>query len=465
MDRLLDWLNLCNDRILWGIPMLLLHLGTSMWLTVRLHGLQLWAWRAIRNLLSNNDGKRNRSSLRALYISLAGTIGTGNIAGVAGAVSIGGPGAVFWMWIAALFGMATKYAEIVLSHLYRSKDASGVYHGGPMTAIQNGLGSAWRPLAVAFCIFGIGASLGIGNMVQVHTAASAVQSLLFQISVCRTHTMQAAAIGIGLAMAVSTFLLLNGNGKAVGRATEHLVPLMSAGYMLLSLYVIATYIAYIPQVFADIWRNAFSSKAIGGGCAGISIHSAMRQGISRGIFSNEAGLGSAAIAHASSERESAAEEGLFGVIEVAFVTLLIGTVTALILLLPEKAGVYTIPYGTQMGAMLTLRAMETCLSPTFVSAAAACILLCFALSTVFTWGFYGETCAAFLGGRRAAAVYRMAFCSVMIPASLLNAKPVWLLADAFNALMAIPNLLAVLLMTNVVVEETRRYREKGRICG
>ena len=277
--------------------------------------------------------------------------------------------------------------------------------------------------------------------------------------------MQAAAIGIGLAMAVSTFLLLNGNGKAVGRATEHLVPLMSAGYMLLSLYVIATYIAYIPQVFADIWRNAFSSKAIGGGCAGISIQSAMRQGISRGIFSNETGLGSAAIAHASSERESAAEEGLFGVIEVAFVTLLIGTVTALILLLPEKAGVLTIPYGTQMGATLTLRAMETCLSPTFVSAAVACILLCFALSTVFTWGFYGETCAAFLGGRWAAAVYRMAFCSVMIPASLLNAEPVWLLADAFNALMAIPNLLAVLLMANVVVEETRRYREKGRICG
>jgi len=449
------WLTWCNDKILWGVPMLVLHFGTGIYLTFRLRFLQLRLRKLIRILFIRSDREEGKiTSVQALCISLAGTIGTGNIAGVASAVTMGGPGAVFWMWVSAFFGMVTKYAEIVLSCRFRETDKKGIYHGGPMYVMRDGLGKYGKYMAVLFCIFGIVASFGIGNIIQVHTATYSVSEWLEGIN-SSIYSHKSFVVFIGIAMAIFTFLLLNGSAKSIGKATEALVPVMSGTYLILALCVIFSYIHQIGPVLCDILYGAFSPKAIIGGGTGITIHGAVHHGVARGIFSNEAGLGSSSVAHAASQNRDAAEEGLFGMIEVAFVTLLIGTITAFAILLPAKAGTFSIPYGSVSGAELTTRAMETVLPSALVKGVMTCILLCFALSTVLTWGYYGECFMMYLGGRRTAAVYRLLFCMTMMTASFLSSEDIWLLSDSFNALMAVPNLLSLLLLSGLVVSETR----------
>ncbi len=454
MGVIREWLTWCNDQILWGLPMLALHFGTGIYLTYRLHFLQFRAGKLVRKVFNKRHRGGGRvTSVQALCISLAGTIGTGNIAGVAGAVTMGGPGAVFWMWVSALLGMATKYAEIVLSYRFRKRDMNGTYRGGPMYVMQYGFGKRGKRMAVVFCIFSIFASFGIGNMVQVHAATTSVLEW-FDVVYAPTNSQKGISVFMGFMMAIFTFLMLNGSANSIGKATVRLVPIMSMAYLLLALSVILFHIHQIGPVFGDIFCGAVSPKAVIGGGAGIAIRDSVRHGVARGIFSHEAGLGSSPIAHAASQGKRAAEEGVFGMIEVAFVTLLIGTITALAILLPAKEGRLLIPYGTASGADLTVHAMETVLPPVLTKTAMTCVLLCFAVSTVLTWGYYGECFAVYLGGARLAAIYRFVFCILMIPATLFSSDVVWLLSDSFNALMAVPNLLSMLLLSDVVRSET-----------
>ena len=439
----------------WGPVMLLLLVGTGVYLSIRTGFLQSRRFGFImRSTLGTlfsgkkNDHGENLSPFQAVSTALAGTVGTGNIAGVTGAIFVGGPGAVFWMWVSAFFGMCTKYAEIALAMKYRVRDKNGVYHGGPMYYIENGLGKNWKWLGVVFAILGGLASFGIGNIAQSTEIAGALENL-FGLDKLITGILLAVIVGV----------VLIGGVQRIGQVTSYLVPFMSIFYILAGILVLVLRITQIPAVLWLILKSAFSFKAVGGGVFGYAIILAMRQGFARGVFSNEAGLGSAPIAHAASSAEEPGDQAIWGVFEVFFDTIVICTITALAVLL---SGVLDAPGGLEAfgsKGVAAAEAFNAILPGTLGGVVIQISLLFFALSTILSWGYYGSSCWGYLTreNKIVRLVFQILFMLMCIVGSLGSGTLMWDIADTLNGLMAIPNLIALLLLSGTVAKLTKDY--------
>lgn len=452
------------DAAIWGVPMLMLLLGTGIFLTVRLHFLQFVHFpyimkRTVGRLFhkgkSDNNKEGTLTPIQALTTALAGTVGTGNIAGVAGALAIGGPGAIFWMWVAALFGMCTKYAEIILAVHFRTRNRKGDFVGGPMYYIEKGLGPKWKPLSVIFCIFAMVAAIGTGCMTQINTIASSIGSVITSFNPeIDDGMLQMICVVIGVIAAILTILVLFGGLTRIGQVTEKLVPIMALVYIVSSLAVILTHANAIGPAFAQIVQGAFNPSAISGGLVGTTIRGAMRAGFGRGIFSNEAGLGTAPIAHAAADVEHPVEQGFYGVFEVFADTIIICTLTALAIL---TSGVAPAFYGKAAASDLTILAFSTTFGDKGASILIACCITMFAFSTLLSWSLYGGRCMEYLFGQKGMMVYQAIYVVFVVVGAGTRLDIVWNLADSMNALMAIPNLIAILLLSPKVVHLTRDY--------
>ncbi len=450
------------DSLVWGIPMLALLLGTGVFLSIRLRFLQFRKFgyimkKTVGQLFvrkENQDG--SLTPVQALSTALAGTVGTGNIAGVAGAIAIGGPGAIFWMWIAALFGMCTKYSEILLAVHFRKKNSNGDFVGGPMYYIQNGLGARWHWLAVLFCVFGSIAAIGTGNMTQINTIVTSIGAVVtsFQPNL-PAGDLQALYMVIGIIGAVLTILVLFGGMQRIGSVTEKLVPVMALVYIVAALVVVLGNAGMIGSVFSDIFRGAFDPKSISGGLAGVAVQQAVKAGFGRGIFSNEAGLGTAPIAHAAADVEHPVQQGMYGVFEVFADTIVICTLTALAILISGKAEAF---YGKTAGTDLTIMAFGTVLGTKLAAIVIAVCIAMFAYSTLLSWSLYGSRCFEFIFGTTGSKVYQAIYVIFVVVGANVKLGLAWTIADASNALMAFPNLIAVLLLSPVVVRLTREYK-------
>ncbi len=453
------------NGLVWGIPMMALICGTGLYFSIRTGFLQFFkfgyamkntVWKALSYGKTCDRGAV--SPFQAVTTALAGTVGTGNIAGVAGAISLGGPGAIFWMWTASLLGMATKYAEILLAVRFRRRNVAGEWVGGPMYYITEGLGKGYRWLAVLFSLFGALAAIGMGNMVQVNTAAGAFVSLVERFSqyVPSGRTELLVRLGTGFVMAFFAALVLLGGMKNIGAVTEKLVPAMSLLYIAGALGVIGMNIDKIGGVLTLIVKSAFDPQAAIGGAFGVGVQESIRFGIGRGVFSNEAGLGSSPMAHAATTETDPATQGLFGIFEVFADTIVMCTLTALTVLMSGAV----IPFGKASGAELTIAAFETALggkpAAVFISVETAL----FATATVLSWALYGSRCAEFCFGARAVPLYKAGYVVFIILGATLEMGLAWELTDTFNGLMAVPNLLAILLLSNHVVKATRAHFKK-----
>ena len=424
--------------LVWGVPTMVLLMAVGLVLTWQTRFVQVRRLGASIRQVGRSIRGAGRSSFQAVCTALAGTVGTGNIAGVAGAIALGGPGAVFWMWVAAFFGMATKYAEVVLAMRYRRRGQDGTYRGGPMYYIRDGLGRRWRSLAGFFAFFAVLASLGMGNMAQVHTVASAAQTALPGIR------PELTALGTGLGSALLTALVAWGGARRIGTVMEKLVPVAAAIYVAGALAVIAAHRQQLGPVLASIVQGAFEPRAVLGGSAGIGLGKAIRWGVARGVFSNEAGMGSAPMAHASAEA-SPEEQGLLGIFEVFLDTVVLCTLTALAIL---TSGV-SIGWGEAAGAELAAAALRTVFGPPGTAMLAVCLAL-LALATLMTWQLYGARCAGYLWGDRGERLYRLAYLAAVLLGATMELSEVWAFSDLCNGLMCLPNLTALLLLRRQV---------------
>lgn len=391
-------------------------------------------------------GHGSITPFQAVCTALAGTVGTGNIAGVAGAIAIGGPGAVFWMWISALLGMCTKFAEVTLAVHFRERNEHGDYVGGPMYYIKNGLNRRWHFLAVLYAVFAVLTVFGTGNATQVNTITTAINSALLNYHVIDESGQGMVSLILGILITVIVGAVLLGGIKRIGKVTERLVPFMAVLYVVLGVGVIVLNFKNVPSVFHDIFYGAFRPSAITGGVVG-SLFVSMRKGVSRGIFSNEAGLGTGSIAHATADTEDAAEQGVFGIFEVFADTIIICTLTALTILC---SGV-PIEYGTAAGAELTISGF-TATYGSWVSVFTAVAMVCFAFSTILGWGLYGARCIEFLGSAKWIKPFMVVYSLMGIVGATMDLGLLWSIADTFNGLMAIPNLIALFLLSGTVVK-------------
>lgn len=455
---MLDIITSVNGKIngfVWGPVMLVLLVGTGVYLTIRTGGIQVRYFGFIlKNTIGSLFAKKgkdhgaNLSPFQAVSTAMAATVGTGNIAGVTGAIFIGGPGAVFWMWVSAFFGMCTKYSEIALAMKYRVKDENGVYKGGPMYYIENGLGKNWKWLAVIFAILGGLASFGIGNIAQSNEIAGAMESLI---------GINPMITGIILAVLVAIVIL--GGVQRIGQVTSLLVPFMACFYILAGIAVILLRITHVPAALAQIFTSAFSFEAVGGGVMGYAIMVAMRQGFARGVFSNEAGLGSAPIAHATSSTEEPAEQAIWGVFEVFVDTIIICTITAMTILLSGlELGADALSNYASNGAAAAA-AFNQVLPGVIGGKILEICLLFFALSTILSWSYYGERCFGYLtGGNKAVdMIYKGIFIVVVVFGATGSGTLMWDISDTLNGMMAIPNLVALLALSGVTVSITKDY--------
>ena len=455
MIEMITKVNSAINNFVWGPIMLALLVGTGVYLTCRTGWVQVrWFGYIMKKTVGSlfekkeNDSGENLSAFQAVCTALAGTVGTGNIAGVTGAVFVGGPGAVFWMWVSAFFGMCTKYAEIILAMKYREKDEKGVYKGGPMYYIENGLGKSWKPLAVIFAILGGLASFGIGNIAQSSEIAGAMNGLF---------GIKPEVTGILLALIVAVVVL--GGSKRIGQVTSFLVPFMAMFYIAAGIGVIVLRAGDIPAAFVMIFKSAFSFEAVGGGVFGYAIMVAMRQGFARGVFSNEAGLGSAPIAHAASATEEPAEQAVWGVFEVFFDTIVICTITGLTVIL---SGVLDTVGGLDAFASkgaAAVAAFNSVLPGTLGGTIIQISLIFFALSTILSWSYYGERCWGYLtnNNRFVGWIYKIIFICVCVVGAIGSGTLMWDISDTLNGAMAIPNLIALLALSGVVASETKKY--------
>ncbi len=442
------------SRFVWGGPVIVMVLGTGVWLSVRTGFAQLRLFpRALQSFLrrfrkgSPTDGV---SPFQALCTALAATVGTGNLVGVAGAICLGGPGSIFWMWISALLGMATKYGEAALAVHYRTKGADG-YTGGPMYVICRGLGDRWSWLASLYCFFGVIAAFGVGNATQVNAVVSGVGQVLSRFG--RTPGFREnLAIGILAAMLVG-IVLLGGAGR-VGRIAELLVPIAAGAYIALCLGVLVLKAPQIPGAFRAIFLGAFSPGAVTGGIVG-SFFQTLRTGVSRGVFTNEAGMGTAAIAHGAAEAEHPAEQGLMGIMEVFLDTILICTLTALVILC---SGV-PVGYGADGGGGLTVQAFCAVFGD-WVSLLLAAAMCCFAFATILGWGYYGARCAQYLFGDTAWKWFALAQTGMVLAAAVMKTGVIWTFSEIVNGLMSVPNLIALCALCPVLARLTREYGKK-----
>ena len=429
------------DAFAWGPPLLLLLVGTGIYLTIRLGILQVTRLsKAFQLIFTKDKGHGDVSSFAALCTALAATVGTGNIIGVATAIKVGGPGALFWMWMAAFFGMATKYAEGLLAIKYRSKDANGAVAGGPMHYILLGMGEKWRPLAIFFALAGVlVALLGIGTFTQVNSITESIQNTA-QIDPAITALILSIFVGIAVF----------GGLKSISKVSTAVVPFMAIVYILGTLTVILFNIEKIPDTLALIFTSAFNPVAAVGGFAGASIRMAIQNGVARGVFSNESGLGSAPIAAAAAKTNEPVEQGLISMTGTFIDTLIICTLTGLTILV---TGVWS---GDLNGVALTQSAFSTIFS-NFGPALLTIFLVLFAFTTILGWNYYGERCFEFLFGVRFIWLYRVVFVLMVLLGGFIELDMVWIIADIVNALMALPNLIALLALSPVVVAETKKY--------
>ena len=400
--------------------------------------------------------KRNASEgaitpFQAVCTALAATVGTGNIAGVAGAIAIGGPGSVFWMWVSAVLGMCTKFSEVTLAVYYREKNADGDLVGGPMYYIKNGLGRRFLWLAYLFAGFGVLTVFGTGNATQVNTITTAVNSALINFHVITQEQTSITNLAIGIIITVLIALILLGGIKRIGQVTEKLVPFMALLYIVLALGIVVLNWRVVPGVFVSIFEGAFSPSAVTGGVIG-SMFLSMKKGVSRGIFSNEAGLGTGSIAHACADTGKPVKQGMFGIFEVFTDTILICTLTALVILCSP----ITIPYGQAAGAELTIQGF-TSVYGNWVSIFTALAMCCFAFSTILGWGLYGARCIEFLFSSKVTKPFMVVYSFVAILGATADLGLMWSIADTFNGLMAIPNLIALFLLSGKIVQLVRDY--------
>ena len=445
MTNLLSFVN----SVVWGVPALFLILGVGLCLTVCLGCIQLRLLpKSLRTLWGKlRPGNSNgTSSFQALCTALAATVGTGNLVGVAGAICLGGPGAIFWMWICGFLGMATKYAEATLAVRFRVKTDSG-YAGGPMYVMTRGLGEKWHPVAKVYSLFGIIAAFGVGNAVQINSAVMGIHEILG--SDCGEKTVS-FLIGMVLATVIGA-TLLGGTGR-IGKTAQVLVPFAAVGYIGMCAAVLLVRAEAIPGALASIVQGAWSPKAVTGGALG-SAFLAMRVGCSRGVFTNEAGMGTASIAHASADVKHPVEQGMMGIVEVFLDTIVICTLTALAILV---SGV-SVPYGMDAGPDLTAQAFCVILG-SWAEAAIGLALVLFAVATVLGWGYYGIRCAEFLFGPESRKWMFMAQILVILLSSVAETAVLWQLSETVNGLMAIPNLLALAALIPEVSRLTKEYR-------
>ena len=456
----IESINNVVNNFIWGVPAMICIVGVGLLLSIRTGFLQIRKFPyAMKVTIGRMLKKREASDgaltpFQAVCTALAATVGTGNIAGVTGAIAIGGPGAVFWMWISALLGMCTKFSEVTLAVHFREKNAEGDLVGGPMYYIKNGLKKQWHWLAYLFAAFGVLTVFGTGNATQVNTITTAIDSALYNYGVISEQNVSTLNLVIGIILAVLIGLILLGGIKRIGQVAEKLVPFMAVIYIILAIGVVILNYRNIPTVFASIFKGAFSPASVTGGAVG-SFFMSMKKGVSRGIFSNEAGLGTGSIAHACADTRKPVKQGFFGIFEVFVDTIVICTLTALVILC---SGV-PVGYGDAAGAELTILGFTSTYG-SWVSIFTAIAMCCFAFSTIIGWGLYGTRCVEFLLGTRANRPFMILYALVAIVGATMELGLMWNIAETFNGLMVIPNLIAVFLLSGVVVRLVKEYFDR-----
>ncbi|HFU1091444.1 TPA: alanine/glycine:cation symporter family protein [Streptococcus suis] len=431
------------NNLVWGLPLLLLLVGTGVYFTLRLGIFQISKLPTAFRLIFSSDqsGQGDVSSFAALCTALAATVGTGNIVGVATAITTGGPGALFWMWVAAFFGMATKYAEGFLAIKYRTKDANGQAAGGPMHYITLGMGQKWKPLAVFFAISGVlVALLGMGTFSQVNSIASSMSA-----------SFGLAPQLVSIVTAISIAFFIFGGIEKISDVSTKIVPFMAILYVLASVIVLALHWDQLLPTIAMVLTSAFTPAAAVGGFAGATVQQAIQRGIARGVFSNESGLGSAPIAAAAAKSDNPVEQGLISMTGTFIDTLIICTLTGLTILVTGQWSIEGLA-----GAPLTQAAFSTVFGQPGVLALTISLVL-FAYTTILGWSYYGERCIEFLFGTKAILPYRLVFVAMVALGGFLKLDLIWTIADIVNGLMALPNLIALLALSPIIIKETREY--------
>ena len=460
MLEVIERVNSVANNFIWGVPAMICIIGVGLFLSIRTKFIQIRKFPyAMKVTIGRMLKKREASDgaltpFQAVCTALAATVGTGNVAGVAGAIAIGGPGAVFWMWISALLGMCTKFSEVTLAVHFRETNKKGDLVGGPMYYIKNGLGKKWLWLAYLFSAFGVMTVFGTGNATQVNTITTAIDSALYSYGILPEGSAGTLNLILGIVLAILIGLILIGGIKRIGQVTEKLVPFMAVMYIILAIGVVVVHFKSLPAVFGMIFEGAFSPSAVTGGAVG-SFFMSMKKGVSRGIFSNEAGLGTGSIAHACADTRKPVKQGFFGIFEVFVDTIVICTLTALVILC---SGV-PVGYGSAAGAELTISGF-TATYGNWVSVFTATAMCCFAFSTIIGWGLYGTRCAEFLLGERVNKPFMVLYALVAIVGATMNLGLMWSIAETFNGLMVIPTLIAVFLLSGVVVKLVKEYFQK-----
>ena len=463
MDQFMN-INKAVNGFVWGPVMLALLVGTGIYLSIAVGFIQFtkigyWWKNTIGKIFKKSEaGDGEITPLQAVSTALASTVGTGNIAGVTGAIVLGGPGAVFWMWVSALFGMVTKFSEVTLAVKYRERNEKGDWCGGPMYYIKNGLGKHWQFLAVLYSLFGVLTVFGTGNATQVNTIVAAIDTALTEFNVVGQNALSTLNLVVGIVVAMLVAMVLLGGIKRIGSVSERLVPFMALFYIVLAVGVVILNIQRFPAVIEAVFAGAFNPAAFTGGTIG-SLFISMQKGVSRGIFSNEAGLGTGSIAHACADTKKPVKQGMFGIFEVFADTIVICTLTAMVILCSGT----TVNYGTAAGAELTISGFTTTYGG-WASIFTAVALCCFAFSTIIGWGLYGSRFIAFLcRSDKVVRPFFVVYSFVSILGATMDLGLMWSIADTFNGLMSIPNLIALLLLSGTVAQLTKEYFEKEKV--
>ena len=459
--ELIASINSAINGFVWGVPMLVLLVGGGILLTIRNRGVQFRKFgyamkNTIGKIFKKGEAKEGEiTPFQAMSTALAGTVGTGNIAGITTAVTLGGPGTIFWLWITALIGMATKYSEVLLAVKFREKNKYGDWVGGPMYYIKNGLGKNWKWLGAIFCIFAALAAFGIGNAVQVGNITDSVNTVILSFNPDFSGQSTVNVV-LGLILVVLTAIVLFGGIKRLGAVTEKLVPFMAVVYIVACVIVLVYYGAYLPAVFSKIFTGAFSPEGVTGGAVG-SVILVITWGVKRGVFSNEAGLGSAPMAHAATSETDPVKQGLYGIFEVFMDTIVICSLSGLTILCATEGGALNLNIGTEGTTALNAQALGSVFTQKGGAIIIAVGLALFAFSTILSWALYGTRCCEFLFGSKAIKPYQIIFLVIIFVGATMELSLAWSIADTLNGLMAIPNLIALVGLSGVVVRETKRH--------
>ena len=461
MLQTIESINTAINNFVWGVPAMILILGVGLLLAFKTRFIQFRKFGyAIKNSIGRifvkEEAKEgSMTAWQAVCTALAATVGTGNIAGVAGAIALGGPGAVFWMWVSAILGMGTKFAEVTLAVHYREVNAAGEYVGGPMYYIKNGLGKKWHWMASVYAALGALTVLGTGNATQVNTIVASINSALTSNGIIDESKTGMVALIIGIVCAIIVAIVLLGGVQRIGSVTEKLVPFMAVIFILLALGVVIINASTVPAVFKSIFAGAFNPQAFTGGVVG-SFFITMRRGISRGIFSNEAGIGTGSMAHACADTDQPVKQGMFGIFEVFADTIVICTLTALVVLCGNEA----ITYGAAAGAELTIAGFAASYG-NWVTIFTAIAMVCFAFSTILGWGLYGARCFEYVTSTKLVKPFFVVYSLVCILGATVDLGLIWGISDTCNGLMAIPNLIALFLLSGTLVKLVKEHFEKN----